>query len=267
MLSNGAPRPPRPRLIDCGGTRKAGGHQDEAERGRLAATLTAAFSAVRAGVRTTSPASSADDAIVFVIDDDPLVRGALSSLFRSIGLRVQVFESATELLPYRLPDVPSCLVVDIRLPRLSGLDLQAELRSLGVMIPIIFITAHGDVPMTVRAMKAGAVDFLTKPFRDQEMLDAVTAALERDRERRNDEKSNSDVRARFALLTPRQRQIMALVTDGLLNKQVAAKIGISEMTVKIHRGHVMRKMGAKSLADLVLIAERLGVRGQESRKT
>ena len=218
-------------------------------------------------MRTTSPPSSADDAIVFVIDDDPLVRGALSSLFRSIGLRVQVFESATELLPYQLPDAPSCLVVDIRLPRLSGLDLQAELRGLGVMIPIIFITAHGDVPMTVRAMKAGAVDFLTKPFRDQEMLDAVTAALARDRERRNDEKSNSDVRARFALLTPRQRQIMALVTNGLLNKQVAAKIGISEMTVKIHRGHVMRKMGAKSLADLVLIAERLGVRGQESRKT
>jgi FixJ family two-component response regulator len=201
--------------------------------------------------------------IVFVIDDDPLVRGALSSLFRSVGLRVEVFESATELLQHQLPDVPSCLVLDIRLPRLSGLDLQAELRASGVMIPIIFITAHGDIPMSVRAMKAGAIDFLPKPFRDQEMLDAVTGALGRDRKRRNEEKSNTDVHARFASLTPRQRQVMAWVTGGLLNKQIAAKIGISEMTVKIHRGQVMRKMGARSLADLVMIAERLGVRGHD----
>ena len=214
-------------------------------------------------MRTTSPASSAEELIVFVIDDDPVVRGALSSLFRSVGLRVEVFETATELLQHQLPDVPSCLVLDIRLPRLSGLDLQAELRASGIMIPIIFITGHGDIPMSVRAMKAGAIDFLPKPFRDQEMLDAVTGALERDRKRRNEEKSNTDVHARFATLTPRQRQVMALVTGGLMNKQVAAKIGISEMTVKLHRGQVMRKMGARSLADLVLIAERLGVRGHD----
>jgi FixJ family two-component response regulator len=213
-------------------------------------------------VSTSSRISSVEDPVVFVIDDDPLVRGALSSLFRSIGLHVEVFESAIELLKARLPDVPSCLVLDIRLPRLSGLELQAELRASGVMIPIIFMTAHGDIPMSVRAMKAGAMDFLTKPFRDQEMLDAVAGALERDRNRRNHEKSNSDVRARFALLTPRQRQIMGLVADGLMNKQIAGQLGISEMTVKIHRGHVMRKMYARSLADLVLIAERLGIRGQ-----
>jgi FixJ family two-component response regulator len=227
------------------------------------AMLELADCAMSAGVRTTSPASSAEESIVFVIDDDPLVRGALSSLFRSVGLRVEVFESATELLQHQLPDVPSCLVLDIRLPRLSGLDLQAELRASGVMIPIIFITAHGDIPMSVGAMKAGAIDFLPKPFRDQEMLDAVTGALGRDRKRRNEEKSNTDVHARFASLTPRQRQVMAWVTGGLLNKQIAAKIGISEMTVKIHRGQVMRKMGARSLADLVMIAERLGVRGHD----
>jgi FixJ family two-component response regulator len=219
---------------------------------------------MRASVRTASPSSSADDPIVFVIDDDSLVRGALSSLFRSVGLRVEVFESATAMLEAQLPDVPSCLVLDIRLPRLSGLELQAELRASGVLIPIIFITAHGDIPMSVRAMKAGAIDFLTKPFRDQEMLDAVSGALERDRKRRNEEKSNSDVRALFASLTPRQRQIMGLVARGLMNKQIAAQVGISEMTVKIHRGHVMRKMRARSLADLVLIAERLGIRGQET---
>jgi FixJ family two-component response regulator len=218
---------------------------------------------MRAGARATSPASSAEDAVVFVVDDDPLVRGALSSLFRSVGLHVQAFASATELLQSKLPAVPSCLVVDIRLPRLSGLDLQTELRSSGVMIPIIFITGHGDIPMSVKAMRAGAINFLTKPFREQEMLDAVTEALERDRKRLSEEKSSSDKRAHFASLTPRQRQIMALVTSGLMNKQIAAKIGISEMTVKIHRGHVMRKMRTRSLADLVLIAERLGLRGQE----
>jgi FixJ family two-component response regulator len=234
-----------------------------AASGAILAVAILADCAMRAGVRTTSPASSAEEPIVFVIDDDPRVRGALSSLFRSVGLRVEVFESATELLQYQLPDVPSCLVLDIRLPRLSGLDLQVELRASGVMIPIIFITAHGDIPMSVRAMKAGAIDFLPKPFRDQEMLDAVTGALGRDRKRRNEEKSNTDVHARFASLTPRQRQVMAWVTGGLLNKQIAAKIGISEMTVKIHRGQVMRKMGARSLADLVMIAERLGVRGHD----
>ena len=215
----------------------------------------------------SAPDSSAvpntDNPTVIVIDDDPLARGSLSSLFRSVGLNVRTFASATELLEHPLPDVPSCLVLDVRLPRLSGFDLQAELSRLGVNIPIVFITGHGDIPMTVKAMKAGAVDFLTKPFRDQEMLDAVTRALERDLERRREEHSNLDIRARFESLTPRERQIMALVTAGLMNKEVAYRIGISEMTVKIHRGHVMRKMGTKSLADLVLIAENLGIRGQE----
>jgi FixJ family two-component response regulator len=219
---------------------------------------------MRAGAHTTSPPSSAEDAIVFVVDDDPLVRGALSSLFRSVGLRVEVFASATELLQSPLHGAPSCLVVDIRLPRLSGLDLQAELRSSGVMIPIVFITGHGDIPMSVKAMRAGAINFLTKPFRDQEMLDAVREALDRDRRRLSEVKSNSDEQARFASLTPRQREIMALVTSGLMNKQIAAKIGIAEMTVKIHRGHVMRKMQTRSLAELVLIAQRLGIRGREN---
>jgi FixJ family two-component response regulator len=218
---------------------------------------------MRANARGTPTASSVEDSIVFVIDDDPLVRGALSSLFRSVGLRVKAFEFATEMLQERLPDAPSCLVLDIRLPRLSGLELQAELRASGAMIPIIFITAHGDIPMSVRAMKAGAIDFLTKPFRDQDLLDSVTRALDRDRKRRTEEKSNSDARARFASLTPRQRQIMALVAGGLMNKQIAAKLGISEMTVKIHRGQVMQKMCARSLAELVLIAERLGIRAQD----
>jgi FixJ family two-component response regulator len=217
--------------------------------------------------RATPPVSASEEPIVVIIDDDPLTLSALSSLFRSVGLRVQAFPSATELLQHQLPAAPSCLVLDIRLPRLSGFDLQAELTRLGIKIPIIFITGHGDVPMSVQAMKAGAVDFLTKPFREQEILDAVSAALERDRKRRSEERSQLDVQARYGSLSPRERQIMALVTDGLMNKQVAAKIGISEMTVKIHRGHVMRKMGARSLADLVVIAERLGIRGQENPKT
>jgi FixJ family two-component response regulator len=217
---------------------------------------------MKKGASATSVVPTKDEPIVVVIDDDPLTRGALSSLFRSVGLGVKTFASATELLEHPLPDVPSCLVVDVRLPRLSGIDLQTELIRLGVKIPIIFITGHGDIPMTVQAMKAGAVDFLTKPFRDQEMLDAVTGALERDVKRRREEQSNLDIRTRFETLTPRERQIMALVTAGLMNKVVAARIGISEMTVKIHRGHMMRKMGAKSLADLVLMAENLGIRGQ-----
>jgi FixJ family two-component response regulator len=213
-----------------------------------------------------SQAPTGEESIVFVIDDDQLTRGALSSLFRSVGLSVKAFASATELLEYPLPGVPSCLVLDVRLPRVSGFDLQAELGRLGVSLPIIFVTGFGDVPMSVRAMKAGAVDFLTKPFRDQDMLDAVTGALERDRKRLRKERSNSDMRAGFASLTPRERQVMSLVTAGLMNKEVAARIGISEMTVKIHRGHVMRKMGTKSLADLVLVAENLGVRGQETQQ-
>ena len=196
--------------------------------------------------------------------DDSDMRDALHGLFTMVGLRVEVFASAIELLQRQLPAVPSCLVVDIRLPRLSGLDLQAELSRKGVAIPIVFMTGHGDIPMSVMAMKAGAIDFLTKPFRDQEMLDAVNGALERDRNRRSEEKSSADIHARFALLTPRERQIMALVTGGLMNKQIAGKIGASEMTVKIHRGSVMRKMQVKSFADLVLIAENLGIRGRET---
>src|SRR5215831_6291591 len=218
---------------------------------------------MREGVPPASPGSAAEDPIVFVVDDDPLMRGALSSLFRSIGLQVKAFASASELLKYPLPAVPSCLVLDIRMPRISGFDLQNELDRLGIRMPIIFITGHGDIPMSVKAMKSGAVDFLTKPFRDQEMLDAVSGALERDQNRRNEEKANSEMRARFELLTPRERQIMSLVTAGFMNKQVADKVGISEMTVKIHRGHVMRKMGTKTLADLVLVAENLGVRGKK----
>jgi FixJ family two-component response regulator len=218
--------------------------------------------AMKKGAPTASAVATTDDQTVLVIDDDPLTRGALSSLFRSVGLNVRTFASATELLQNPLPAVPSCLVVDVRLPRLSGFDLQTELSRLGVKIPIIFISGHGDIPMSVKAMKAGAVDFLTKPFRDQEMLDAVTGAIERDLKRRREEQSNLDIRARFESLTPRERQIMALVTAGHMNKVVAARIGISEMTVKIHRGHVMRKMGTRSLADLVLIAENLGIRGQ-----
>jgi len=210
-----------------------------------------------------SAVPATDDPTVLVIDDDQLTRGSLSSLFRSIGLSVKTFGSAAELLEHTLPDVPSCLVLDVRLPRLSGFDLQTELSRLGAKIPIIFITGHGDIPMSVKAMKAGAVDFLTKPFRDQEMLDAVTRALERDLERRREEHSNLDIRARFESLTSRERQILALVTAGLMNKEVAFRIGISEMTVKIHRGHMLRKMGTKSLADLVLIAEKLGVREKE----
>jgi FixJ family two-component response regulator len=218
------------------------------------------------GSRATPPVSATEEPIVFVIDDDPLTLGALSSLFRSVGLRVAAFASAADLLQQQLPAVPSCLVLDIRLPRLSGFDLQAELSRLGIEIPIIFITGHGDIPMSVKAMKAGAVDFLTKPFREQEMLDAVAAALERDRKRRSEERSHLDVQARYASLSPRERQIMALVTGGLMNKQVAGKVGLSEATVKIHRGNLMRKMHAKSLADLVMMAESLGIRGREKQE-
>lgn len=198
--------------------------------------------------------------IVYVIDDDESVRRALTNLFQSVSLRVEVFGSAFEFLQSSLSDVASCLVLDIRLPRLSGLDFQTELANANVNIPIIFMTGHGDIPMTVRAMKAGAVDFLTKPFRQQEMLDAVAAAIEQDRKRRKDEKTISSARTLFETLTPRERDVLVLVAAGLMNKQIAAEIGIAEITVKIHRGHIMKKMGTRSLADLVRITEMLGIR-------
>jgi FixJ family two-component response regulator len=201
---------------------------------------------------------------VLIVDDDGSVREGLRSLFQSVGLDVKLFASALELLQQKLPDVACCLVLDIRLPGLSGLDFQAQLAESNILIPIIMVTGHGDIPMSVRAMKAGAVDFLTKPFRDQEILDAVAKAIERDRKRREGEKAASELRRLFETLTSREREIMAGVTAGLMNKQVGADLGLSEITVKIHRGRVMKKMGARSLADLVRAAELLELRSSPS---
>lgn len=207
----------------------------------------------------TNLAPTDAEPLVIVVDDDASLREALSSLFRSVGLQVQLFASAAELLTAKLPDAPRCLVLDIRLPGVSGLDFQGQLARSDIDMPIIFMTGHGDIPMTVRAMKAGAVDFLTKPFRDQDMLDAVATAIKIDRERRNSLQAVSNVQNLYETLTAREKQVMALVTSGLMNKQVAAEVGLSEITVKIHRGHVMRKMGVRTLADLVRMAETLGL--------
>ena len=210
------------------------------------------------------PEENADQPIVFVVDDDASMRRALTNLFESVGLKVEAFGSALQLLQAKPPQVPSCLVLDIRLPGASGLDLQSDLAKANIHTPIIFITGHADIPMTVRAMKGGAIDFLTKPVRDQDILDAVQAAIERDRKRRDLNKTVSDVRSRFESLSSRERDVLALVTSGLMNKQVAAQLGLAEITVKIYRGHIMRKMGAKSLADLVRMSEALGIRPSRS---
>jgi FixJ family two-component response regulator len=203
---------------------------------------------------------SVEEPVVFVLDDDPALRAALTDLLSSVQLQVRAFGSAQDLLQSEFPASPSCLVLDVRLPGLSGLDLQAELTKINNAIPIIFISGHGNVPMSVRAMKAGAVDFLTKPFREDELLDAVAAALERDRKRRSDAKAMLRLQEMFNSLTSREREVMGFVTGGLLNKQIAHQLGLSEITVKLYRGNVMRKMQARSLADLVHMGELLGIR-------
>src|ERR1700722_1459961 len=197
------------------------------------------------------------DSIVFVVDDDPSIRRAIKRLVESVGLHVEVFGSVAEFRSSSHPDIVSCLILDIRLPGMSGLDFQRQLSKTKINIPIIFISAHGDVPMTVRAMKAGAIEFLTKPFRDQDLLDAVQVALERDRARRQREVEIATLRERFASLSPREREVIAMVVSGMPNKQTAAEIGITENTVKVHRSRAMEKMQAQSLADLVKMVERL----------
>lgn len=199
------------------------------------------------------------DPFVYIVDDDTLLRESLGSLLRSIGLKVGLFGSAADFMAFNRPDVPSCLVLDVRLQGTSGLDFQSYLATANICLPIVFMTGHGDIAMTVRAMKAGAVDFLTKPFREQDLIDAVSLALSRDRQRRESDRGQAALRSRYASLTAREQTVMALAVSGLMNKQIAGEIGLSEITVKTHRGHAMRKMNARTFADLVRMAEALGV--------
>ncbi|MBR1164757.1 FixJ family two-component response regulator [Bradyrhizobium elkanii] len=217
--------------------------------------------------REGSRAEASANAIVFIVEDDVSMRRSLTNLFQSVGLDVVAFGSAREMLQSKLPDVVSCLVLDVRLPGLSGLEFQTELAKSNIHIPIIFITGHGDIPMSVRAMKGGAVDFLTKPFRDQELLDAVIAATERDRKRREAEQTVVNLKSLFETLSPREQAVMKLVATGLMNKQIAAELGLAEITVKIYRGHVMKKMRARSLADLIRMTETLGLRANRPEQT
>jgi FixJ family two-component response regulator len=203
--------------------------------------------------------------VVFVVDDDESVRDALGKLFRMVGLRAETFATAVDFFKRKLPDVASCLVLDIRLPGISGLELQADLANADIKIPIIFMTGHGDIPMSVKAMKAGACEFLPKPFRHQDMLDAVHLALEQDRVRRRAEGANLQLRTNFEALTAREREVMTFVTAGLMNKQISGQLGIAEGTVKLHRGNLMRKMNARSVAELARMAEILGVARPKSR--
>jgi FixJ family two-component response regulator len=202
---------------------------------------------------------SEERAAVFVVDDDPSMQRSLDTLLRSVGLDVRLFSSAQEFMRAERPDAPACLVLDVRLPGMSGLTFQEELAKAGVALPIIFLTGHGDVPMTARAMKAGAVEFLTKPFDEQVLLDAIHAAIERDRGRRRDAASLAELQARYRLLTEREREVMELVVAGRVNKQIAAELGLSLVTIKVHRGQVMRKMLAKSVPELVRMADRLAL--------